>query len=218
MTEGWGSPRQALAWNCRYCDGAATLEIVERWWNSPEGDQDFDPFENVLARCTSCKMPYVLGRDAAQTFDGWEEAPLQQIYPEDRPPLPGYVPASIRDSHDEAVRCVRVRAYTAASLMARRGVEAICAEHGETKGNLDAKLKNLQSSSVIDGRLYEWSSVVRNLGNAGAHDVDATLSREDADDSIAFFEALVNYLYTFKQRYELHLRRKTVEKDLKDLL
>lgn len=218
MTDAWGSQRQTLPWHCRYCEQAVTLEIVERWWNSPEGDEDYDPFENVLAKCTRCKMPYILGRDAEQGYDGWEESPLRQIYPEDRRPLPGYVPASIRDSHDEAIRCVGVRAFTAASLMARRGVEAICAEHGQTKGTLDTKLKSLQSAGIIDGRLYDWSSVIRSLGNAGAHDVDATLTREDADDAIAFFEALVNYLYTFKQRYEMHLRRKSVEKDMKDLI
>jgi hypothetical protein len=122
MTDAWGSQRQTLAWNCRYCDRAATLEIIERWWKSPEGDEDFEPFENVLAKCTDCKMPYVLGRDAVQTFDGWDELPLQQIYPEDHRPLPGYVPASIRDSHDEAFRCVQARAYTAATLMTRTEV------------------------------------------------------------------------------------------------
>lgn len=218
MTEAWGASRQRVPWHCRHCERATTLEIVERWWITPSGDEDFEPFENILAKCTGCSMPFVLGRDAVQGHDGWDETPLRQIYPEERKPLPSYVPASIRDSHDEAIRCIQVRAYTAASLLARRGVEAICAVHGQTAGNLDTKLKNLQAESVIDRRLYDWSSVIRNLGNAGAHDVEEVLSREDAEDAVAFFEALVNYLYTISQRYERHLRRKEVERDMKELL
>jgi len=50
---------------------------------------------------------------------------------------------------------------------------------------------------------------VRNLGNAGAHDVETMLSREDADDALAFFGALVNYLYTFRLRYEQHIIRRS---------
>ena len=118
------------------------------------------------------------------------------------------VPKTIRAAHEEALKCLSARCWTAGTLMARRGVEAICAEHGETKGNLAAKLENLRKAGTIDDRLHEWSSVVRNLGNAGAHDTATMLSREDADDALAFFEALVNYLYTFRQRYQAHMERK----------
>lgn len=215
MTDPWGGQRELLAWNCRCSNQPTTLEFVEQWSIS---DDDIDPFENVFAKCTTCKMPFVLRREGVQTYDGWELTPYEQVFPEGRQPLPSYIPASIRESHDEATKCVAARAYTAATLMARRGVEAICAEHGQVKGTLAAKLTALKNAGVIDDRLHGWSAVVRDLGNSGAHDVDATLSYEDADDAIAFFEALVNYLYTFKMRYELHLRRKSVEKDLKEVL
>ena len=115
-------------------------------------------------------MPYVLGRDA--DFHE-EDSPLAQLFPQLDQPLPRYVPQSIRDSHDEAVRCRRARCYTAAALMSRRGVEAICAEHGQRKGMLGKKLGALKEAGVIDNRLFEWSSVVQNLGNSGAHDVEA---------------------------------------------
>ncbi|GAB3774410.1 hypothetical protein FB382_003743 [Nocardioides ginsengisegetis] len=68
------------------------------------------------------------------------------------------------------------------------------------QGSLAAKLTALKNAGVIDDRLHDWSAVVRDFGNSGAHDVDATLNYEDADDAIAFFEALVHYLYTFEMR------------------
>lgn len=183
------------------------LMILERWWVTPNDDDSFDPFERVLAKCTGCAMPYVLGRDADYHH---EESPLEQVFPEMRQPLPWYIPKSIKDSHDEAVRCVRARCYTAATVMARRGVEAICAENGYRKGTLAKKLAAMQEKGVIDSRLGDWSSVVKDLGNSGAHDVEDSLSREDAEDALAFFEALVNYIYTFQRRYQDHLQRRLI--------
>lgn len=206
--EVWGgAPRIAVPWHCEICNGPTTLEIIERWWITPDQDEDFDPFERAVAKCTKCAMPYVLGRDA--DYNG-EDSPLEQVFPEAKRPLPNYIPKSIRESHEEAVQCQRARCFTAATLMARRGVEAICAENGYRKGTLAKKLATMQEKGVIDSRLADWSSVVKDLGNSGAHDVDETLTREDAEDAIAFFEALVNYIYTFQRRYQDHLHRRLI--------
>jgi hypothetical protein len=202
-------PATSLAWNCEYCDSPQKMTVLDRWWITPGSDDDFDPFERALAKCTNCEMPYVLGREADFRE---EESPLEQIFPEFTQPLPRSVPATIRHSHDEAIKCRKVGAFTATTVMARRGVEAICAEQGKTSGTLAAKLKELQQDGVIDQRLFDWSSVVRNLGNSGAHDINSSLTREDADDAIYFFEALVNYLYAFQQRYKEHIERKKQNK------
>lgn len=205
MVEEWASAQPQIAWNCEYCEHPTTLAVLERWWVSPQDGDEFDPFERLLAKCTECSMPYVLGRDA--DFHG-EESHLEQVFPESEQPLAWHIPKAIRDSHDEAVRCKRAGCYTAATIMSRRGVEAICVDHGQTRGTLYKKLENLLAHGTIDQRLMDWSSVVRDLGNEGAHDVAKSLTREDAEDAISFFEALVNYLYTFKRRYEEYLERR----------
>ncbi len=142
MTDPWAGAAAAptIPWHCGICEKASVLVQVDRWWISPEGDEEFDPFERVLLKCTGCRMPYVLGRDA--DFHG-EESPLEQLYPQLDQPLPRHIPQTIRDSHDEAIRCRAARCHTAAALMTRRGAEAICAEHGERKGTLGPKLKKL---------------------------------------------------------------------------
>jgi len=206
MTDPWGSAKPQIAWNCEYCEHPTTLSVIERWWVTPTDREEFDPFERLLAKCSECKMPYILGREA--DFQE-EDSPFEQIFPATSQPLAWHIPKTIRDSHDEAVRCKRARCYTAATIMSRRGVEAICVDHGQTKGTLFKKLENLLSNGTIDQRLLDWSSVVRDLGNEGAHDVEKSLTREDAEDAISFFEALVNYLYTFKKRYDEYLERRS---------
>ena len=146
--------------------------------------------------------------DWVDAFEGDKDESLEQRYPVEFRPLSGATPFSISRAYHEAVRARRHQLNTAAALMARRGVEAICAHEGESRGSLEAKLKKLQERGVIDQRLYDWSNVVRRVGNAGAHDTDTLVTREDADDSLAFLEALANYLYTFRDRYEKYEARR----------
>ena len=92
--------------------------MLESWWLQPDGDDDWEPFQRFFAKCATCQMPYILGRDAD---DIEPDNPLEQIFPETDRSLPHHVPKSVRESYDEAVKCRRVHSYTAATIMARRG-------------------------------------------------------------------------------------------------
>jgi hypothetical protein len=205
MSDVWGDVPEEMAWTCTYCDGPQKFRVVRRQVHNPDENEAYEPFETVVVECSRCSMPYILMSEAEP--DG-SASPLEQRYPTKIAPLSSHVPMSIRSAHVEAVRCFEIRAHTAVTLLARRGVEAICADHDKRDGTLARKLNELKEEGVIDDRLLEWSTVVRDLGNSGAHDVESGISREDADDALAFFEALVNYLYTFRRRYEIHRARR----------
>lgn len=77
-------------------------------------------------------------------------------------------------------------------------------------GTLDNKLEDMKNAGHIDGRLAEWANLLRQVRNAGAHfDLKkARVDRQDAEDSLAFSEALLDYLYVLKARFEaMQLRR-----------
>lgn len=206
MADSWAQSAPQLAWHCEFCKKPTLMTILDRWWIRPDDDDNdpFDPFERVAARCTSCQMPYILGQD-----DGFcpTSTPLTQIFPEPDRQLPSHVPQSVRDAHEEALKCNRTQSYTAATLMARRGIEAICSDKGATGRNLYDKLTDLHTKGVIDQALLDWSSVIRTVGNQGAHGVDKPPTREDARDVIAFLEAIISYLYTFRLMYENYQER-----------
>jgi hypothetical protein len=123
------------------------------------------------------------------------------------------VPSALRAAHEEAHECLRAKAYNATVIMARRVLEGICQDLGYTGGrNLNDRLKEMQSAGVIDSRLYDWADVIRDIGNEGAHEVGSSIARQDAEEVLAFVEALLDYLYAFRSRYDEFKARRDTQK------
>ncbi|MFE7744892.1 DUF4145 domain-containing protein [Nocardia sp. NPDC057455] len=117
------------------------------------------------------------------------------------------LPAIVRRALAEVDGCMRGGAYAMATVAARRGLEALCRDQGVTKGTLEKRLIALKEAGTIDGRLAEWATHLRNIGNEGAHDLDFEPDREEAADSKALLEGMVRYVYIDQARYEEAKRR-----------
>jgi hypothetical protein len=61
----------------------------------------------------------------------------------------------------------------------------------------------------IEGRLLEWAEALRNFGNEAAHDVGVTISAQDAKDIMTFTEALIEYVFTYRDQFERFKKRRT---------
>lgn len=106
------------------------------------------------------------------------------------------VPVRIAQVFEEAVRAVHANCPRASVVMARRTLEAVTVDKGETAGVLADRLKSLAVKGVLIQTLAEWAKEVRMVGNAGAHfDPIESVSKEDADALIAFVRELLRYLY-----------------------
>ena len=117
------------------------------------------------------------------------------------------VPTQIAEVFQEAVQAQYAGCPRAAAVMARRTLEAITADKGETKGTLSGQLKNLASAEVLLPTLADWSKEVRLVGNASAHfDPINSVSTKDAEDLISFVRELLRYLYDLPA--DLSRRRK----------
>ncbi len=118
----------------------------------------------------------------------WWPAADTQISPD--------VPVQIAEVFQEAVRAMHAECPRAAAAMARRTLEAITVDKGETKGVLADRLKNLATNGVLVPTLADWAKQVRLVGNAGAHfDPIDSVSKKDAKDLISFVRELLRYLY-----------------------
>jgi hypothetical protein len=60
----------------------------------------------------------------------------------------------------------------------------------------------MKEEGHIDGRLWEWAQTQRNVRNSAAHFDSNAITKQDAEDSIAFSEALLDYLYVLTARFE----------------
>lgn len=167
-------PSSSLAHGVAYWDGFDTTGFRV----GPEA-------EYVFLQCEACSAPLVQWReDYGRGFD--EDEPTF-MYPAPHL-LNAEIPSDLRREWTEAQLCFTAKAYTASTVMVRRALEATCVDQGVTSGVLAERLKELREAGRIDERLPEWATLLKDLGNTGAH-AGAFVSREDAADGLAFLEA-----------------------------
>ncbi|WP_188196633.1 DUF4145 domain-containing protein [Nonomuraea sp. SYSU D8015] len=149
---------------------------------------------------------------------------LRQMWPPARPAFEPSIPTALADSLAEAQVCHDSGAHTAATIMVRRLLEALCADHGVSpttaRGgfkSLNTKLQELHTSGVITGQLYDWAIHLKDVGNDSAHDTDSRASFDDAADAIALAQHMLGHLYVTPARYAQAKARRDREQAIKRL-
>jgi Domain of unknown function (DUF4145) len=188
---------------CRTCN-TRVIALEEAEYECP--DDDFSIQHYGIVSCRICynvmlirrpEKPRLLSHSAIVLWPGADRI------------LNKAVPESLRLEHNEARRCFRSGAYTAAVVMVRRTLEGVCAEHGITVKNLVRGLEQMKREKLIDDRLFEWAQELRVLGNEGAHFTGNRVSRRDAEDAVAMAEAILDYLYVFSAKFNEFKQRRT---------
>ena len=106
------------------------------------------------------------------------------------------IPEEIASAFAEAASTLYARCPRATVVMARRTLEAVTADKGETQGSLAACLSALAVKGILQPELAEWAREIRLIGNTGAHyDPLNKASLEDARDLMNFLRELLRYLY-----------------------
>lgn len=195
-----------MAVHCPQCDSVGV--------SSPRGFLTYyEPHEGPPERWTLLSCPQghpllVLQNQYSGdiTFD--EDKPYRMYPPQDRR-LSDLVPSELRESHDEARRCMSAKAYTATVVMCGRTLEGACKAQGVTGRTLQESLDRLRDQGIIDGRLGDWADTLRGVRNAAAHFNDDNITRQDAEDALAYSEALLDYLYVLKARFEAMKARRS---------
>lgn len=186
---------------CKRCETSVHAE--------PVGFYEYkDEFGGVntyqFLKCPRCQAPFLVDED-------WL-AGASTLYPIDDNRLNPNLPASLKAAYNEATACFKSKAYTATAIMCRKTLEGICVEHGAKGGNLVKSLKDLKDKGVIENRLFEWADALRISGNEAAHDVKVTISAEDARDILEFTNALLEYVFTFRDKFEEFKKRRGSKK------
>lgn len=106
------------------------------------------------------------------------------------------IPEDIASAFAEATSTLYAQCPRATVVMARRTLEAVAADKGETNGNLVDRLKALTTKGILYPALSAWAREIRVIGNNGAHyDPLNKASMEDARDLMNFLRELLRYLY-----------------------
>jgi hypothetical protein len=166
---------------------------------------------HALVRCSHCGQLMVITQSFTHDDYGeWiEDGPPSVLLPSPDASLSPATPEAPRRSFEEARACFRAGQYTASALMVRRTLEAVCNDKGATGTTLYARLDDLKTKQVIEGRLADWSHGLRALGNDAAHDTSVFVDSDDAKDALQLAEALLAYAYVLNARYEAFKARRS---------
>ena len=96
----------------------------------------------------------------------------------------------------------------------RRALEALCDDRKVAPGTLHSRLASLANKGEIPPVLVEITSVLRTLGNSGAHNTEQKVKAPMNWRMDTFFRTLVEYVYVAPARLDEF--RKSVAKETTD--
>ena len=146
-------------------------------------------------------------------YEGGNWSEPKRLYPPMETGVSQAIPISLRLAYAEARSCFRAKAYTATAIMCRKILEGIAEENKITVRNLAAALKEMKEKGIIENRLYEWADTLRISGNEAAHGVNLQVSQQDAKDILEFTQALLEYVFTFQEKFEQFKKRQSLSKN-----
>ncbi len=178
---------------------------MDTFYSIPDGEKSQEPAIYTVARCETCNEILVytdheyLGDDSDTPF-GDLQFPKQSA-------LTDSVPEAVRSVYKEAV-LVRNLSPTAYVILARRVLEEICTERGVKENNLASALAKLAEANVIPKTLSDATTLIRLVGNAGAHASGTKITAPQVWAIDDFIKAIIEYLYVapakigeFKKRF-----------------
>jgi hypothetical protein len=195
---------------CPNCNSIVEAEVLFTYtYDIEQNDEDRCEGTIVkLAKCINCDKPILLVEDFIEIEDRYFPQGSVQLYPEKEENFVADAPPLVIKPYREAIRCFKANAYEASVIMCRKGIEAICHDKGENKGTLIKKLKSLNDNGILENTFHKWANELREIGNLGAHSHETEISKQDAKDTLEFFEALILYLYHLVDKYDKLLERK----------
>jgi len=185
---------------CRACEAVVTAETLAQY--TAVLDPESEATQRItFAQCPDCNSPLLIGEEFYGNERGrevWSEP--YRLFPQRDEVVGPRVPRSVAKCYKEALTCFNARAYSAATTMCRKTLQAACVERHIHQASLSLALAEMMSQGIIEARMFEWAEALPQLANGGGPP-DAVVSREDARDVLEFTDAFLAYLYTFRKGF-----------------
>jgi hypothetical protein len=110
------------------------------------------------------------------------------------------IPGDIVESLDEAITCHANRCYTAAAIMVRKTLEALCHARNAPGGSLAARIKALGQQALLPPELLDGLDDLRLLGNDAAHYESTAFNQvgpAEVATAIKFTKAVLQAVYQY---------------------
>jgi len=201
---------------CHYCKALVDGKMVGEYVSFD--DVVGEPYRVCLLGCPSCNAPLVSIQE--QQLEQVEDDEPENLWSSARRvwPLPSFqpshlIPALIRDSLEEARKCIQVGAYRASAVMSGTAIEGMCVHFKTKDTNLSGGLRELLQTKVIDDRLFEWGEELRRHRNLGAHADVRGITARAAQDLLDFAVAICEYVFVLTEKFNEFTKRQQTAKN-----
>jgi HEPN domain-containing protein len=189
--------------DCHHCSTRVNARVVGA---VHEGDSGCAV---VLVECPACHTPLV-GQTATFWDDTntWRYEQAERVWPAPFTlELSASIPEQARRDIKDAQKCISHGIYSAAAVLCGRALERFAKVKVPGK-SLHEALKDLKAQGEIDSRLFDWANILRKERNLGAHAGDEEVTKENAEDVLAFTIAIFEYVFTLSEKYAEFVARK----------
>ncbi len=191
---------------CPDCAAKVSAKVIALKDDFP--DEVGAPTQLYFLECSSCNRVLLGYSEMVRTGpEDWDFDRPVRLWPSPKKRTSWKLPLSVRDSIDEATKCIDAKAYSACAVMCGKALESVCKEHGIKDWQLHKGLVELKEKEIIDGRLFEWGETLRKSRNLGAHASGVSISSDDAKDILDFTIAICDYVYVLTDKYEEFKKR-----------
>jgi hypothetical protein len=203
-------PIQNVAF-CPHCGNTAPQKLVfshsyeSSGYDTITGEKDEGgpPCTYYVAICSTCNEVLLYHSFFDENPDEYFSKSTL-LYPNNHQ-LPNSVPNSIQQAYVEACR-IQFLAPNAYAVMLRRALEAVCDDRSVPTGTLHKRLEVLVERGELPAKLAEMTSILRMLGNAGAHHSSSPVIVPMTWGMNEFFRAIIEYVYIAPSKIEAFKR------------
>jgi hypothetical protein len=151
-----------------------------------------------VAICQAYNELSIWGDEQSHGLVGFQCGNLTVVYPR-KELLKGPVPERITRIYSEAQR-IRELAPNGFSVLIRRALEAICDDKNVKDGPLAARLEQLVSQEQFPNSIAGITTVIRLIGNIGAHAGSLDVMPDQARMLDDFFRFVIEFVYVVPSR------------------
>lgn len=195
---------------CSNCNVVANVQPIGEYQNENPYDW-LDSEKYLFAKCPNCSGPILMKSEMtfSQGLNEIEWNTPVRLYPSSNFHINPIIPDDLKKALSESVKCYESSLYTSTVIMCRRTLEGYCQIMGVSKKlPLVKALEKLKQNGRINPQLYEWATLLRDSGNEAAHNIKSDFSVEDAKDILDFTIAILDFSYSFKDKFDKFIARK----------
>lgn len=193
--------------HCGNCNAKVKGENMGDYENRDCHDW-MDAAKYTFCRCPECHLPMLAIQELEYIAGDMDWGVPKQLYPGDLFSINPVIPEGLKKALQECIQCYRAGSFSAAVIMCRRTIEGFCSVKGIKENNLDKSIKKLKETGIINDQLFEWANELRIAGNDAAHNINVEFTSMDARDTLDFTIAILDFTYSFKEKFEKFKARK----------